>query len=54
VTKILIHGLESSPAVLLAGNVENDFVYDAERKTLMTSGFVMKLGHGKMLELAWN
>lgn len=54
VTKILIHGLESRPAVVLAGNVETDFIYDAERKTLMTGGFTLKLGQGKMLEVAWN
>lgn len=54
VTKILIHGLESRPAVVLAGNVESDYIYDVERKTLMTSGFVLKLGQGKMLEVAWN
>ena len=54
VTKILIHGLESRPAVVLAGNVEADYIYDTTRKTLMTSGFVLKLGQGKMLEVAWN
>jgi len=54
VTKILIHGLESKPAVVLAGNVETNFIYDAERKTLMTGGFILKLGQGKMLEVAWN
>jgi|LauGreDrversion4_2_1035121.scaffolds.fasta_scaffold72359_2 hypothetical protein len=54
VTKILIHGIESRPAVVLAGNVETDYIYDADRKTLMTGGFVLKLGQGKMLEVAWN
>lgn len=54
VTKILIHGLESRPAVVLAGNVEAEYVYDPARKTLMTAGFSMRLGQGKMLEVAWN
>jgi hypothetical protein len=54
VTKVLIHGMENNPAVVLAGNVEADYLYDAERKTLMTGGFVLALGQGKMIEVAWN
>ena len=54
VTKVLIHGMENNPAVVLAGNVEADYLYDAERKTLMTGGFVLALGQGKMIEVACN
>lgn len=44
VTKIVIHGLESNPAVVLGGNVEIDYLYDAEKKALYTSGYEFKLG----------
>ena len=43
-TKIVIHGLESNPAVVLGGNVEIDYLYDAEKKALYTSGYEFKLG----------
>jgi len=54
VTKIVIYGLESNPAVVLGGNVEIDYLYNAEKKALYTSGYEFELGQGKMLELAWN
>lgn len=54
VTKVIIYGLESSPAIVLAANIESDYLYDVERKALVTSGFSLKLGQGKMIELAWN
>jgi len=54
VTKVIVYGIETEPAVLLSGNVEADFVYDAAKKAVITSGFSLKLGQGKMIEIAWN
>jgi hypothetical protein len=39
---------------VLAANIESDYLYDVDRKALVTSGFSLKLGQGKMIELAWN
>lgn len=54
VTKVIIYGLDSNPAIVLAANIESDYYYDVDRKALVTSGFSLKLGQGKMIELAWN
>lgn len=54
VTKVIIYGVETAPVLVLAANIEVDFIYDVEKKAVITSGFSMKLGQGKMIELAWN
>lgn len=54
VTAVVIYGVETAPVLVLAANLEANFLYDADKKALYTSGFSMKLGQGKMIELAWN
>lgn len=39
VSKIVIYGLKTAPAIVLGANVEIDYLYDDEKQALFTGGF---------------
>ena len=44
VSKVTIYGVESEPVLVLGGNVEVDFMYDASQKAVIATDFELTLG----------
>lgn len=54
VNKVIIYGIQTAPVFVMAGGFEAEFLYDEVQNAVITTEFSLALGHGKMIEIAWN